>query len=79
MQIRLAGLSAQSARAAASGIGPALLNQLNAPKNARLGMVGRAIGRIDAGKFSVAPGIASSELRELIAQRIADSIRRKHK
>jgi hypothetical protein len=76
LQIRLRGVSSQSARSAVKDIGAELLGQLATP-----GVLAkahrRAIGKIEAGKFSVPPGTAPSELRELIARRIAESIKMK--
>ena len=76
LQIRLSGVSSQSARSAANGIGAELLGQLATPGD--LAKVHpRAIGKIDAGKFSVSAETAPSDLRELIARRIAESIKAK--
>jgi hypothetical protein len=76
LQIRLSGVSSQSARSVANGIGAELLGQLSAPgglPNQPL----RAINKIDAGRFPASAKAAPSELRELIARRIAESIRGK--
>ncbi len=77
LQIRLKGVSAQSARAAVDGLGHELLGQLSAPQN--LAGVRRAgkIDTIDSGNFQIATGTGPAELRGAIAGRVAAAIKAK--
>lgn len=79
LNIRLQGVSPQSARAAVNLLGQDLLKQLVAPQN--LSGVRRTvkIGHINAGAFQLAAGTTPNQLRSVMAARIALSIRSKLK
>ena len=70
LQIRLKGVSAQSARAAVDGLGHELLGRLSAPQNFTGARRAGKIDRIDSGNFKIATGTGPAELRGTIADRI---------
>jgi hypothetical protein len=79
LEIRLKGISPQSARSAVSGLGQDLLGQLASLQSPSGGKRAIKIGRIDTGAFRLPGEIAPSELRRLIARRIAASVEPKLK
>ena len=73
LQIRMRGVSAQTARATVADLGHELLSQLSTHR-ALDGMRGRVrINKIDAGTEHVDPGTPVSELRQRIAKQVAGS------
>ena len=77
LQIRLKGVSAQSARAAVDGLGHELLGRLSAPQNFTGARRAGKIDRIDSGTFQLASGTGPAELRSAIADQVAGSIKSK--
>lgn len=79
LQIRLKGVSPESARAAVHDLGRELLGQLSTAQS--LSGVKRAgkIDHLDSGTFQLSAGTAPAELRSEIASRIADAIKSKLK
>ncbi len=77
LEIRLKGVSAQTARAAVRDLGHELLGQLAAPQNLTGGKRVGKIDQVDAGNAQLAAGTASSELRGEIAGKIAAAIKAK--
>jgi hypothetical protein len=74
LEIRLKGVSAESARAAAGGLGRELIGQLAASRQGSGGQRTDTIGHVDSGTVHPAFGSSPSELRRAIAGRIAVSI-----
>ncbi len=77
--MRLKGLSPQSARAAASGLGQDLLGQLASLQSLSGSRRTIKISGIDAGTLRLPGETSPSELRRVIARRIAASIEPKLK
>jgi hypothetical protein len=75
LQIRIKGVSAGVARAAIKDLGPELLGQLAVPAERSGTGQSTTIGKIDAGRAQVGSGTTPAGLRNLIAQRVADSIK----
>ena len=73
LEVRLKGVTARSARAAAGDLGRELLGQLRSDV-ARGGAPHRGVDRIDAGTAQVTGAATPSELRRTIAGRLATSI-----
>ncbi len=79
LEIRLKGISPESARAAVSDLGRDLAGRLAWPRNLPGGRRAVRIGRIEAGMFRLPGESAPSELRRVVAQRIAAAIEAKLK
>ena len=79
LNIRLQGIAPQSARAAVNNLGRDLLDQLARPQH--LSGVSRTmkIAHIDSGAFKLPAGATPGQLRSVMAERIASSIRSKLK
>ncbi len=79
LNIRLQGIAPQSARAAVNNLGQDLLNQLAGSQH--LSGVRRTvkISHIDSGAFQLGAGTTPGQLRSVMAERIASSIRSKLK
>jgi hypothetical protein len=76
LEIRLRGVSAETARAAVGDLHRELIGQLSGSR--RQGPVGPRTGhidRVDSGAVRLASGATPSELRRTIASQIAGSIR----
>ena len=73
LEIRLNGITPESARAAAGGLGRELLDQLAGLQSKGDGRTGR-IDRLDAGTVRLASSPTPSELRRTIAASAAASI-----
>jgi hypothetical protein len=74
LEIRLKGVGAEVARAAADDLGHEVLGQLAAQQ---VGLSGRRsvhIGEIDSGSFRQPGQMNSAELRSFIARKVAASI-----
>lgn len=74
LDIRLKGVSQQSARAATDGLARELATQIAARAKSSRGERSGNTGDIDAGTSRAQSGTGPSELRALIAGRIADAI-----
>ena len=83
LEIRLKGVSAERARAAAANLGSELMHELAAAQAfGRRGGAGRSISiaRIDSGTSAAGAGeMSPAELRRMIVRRIAASIGDKFK
>jgi hypothetical protein len=76
LELRLTEISPEIARAAASGLGHELLQQLaSLPDAGRKG--GQRISEIDTGTLKLGRGTSSAALRSAIAQKITGSIQSK--
>ena len=75
LEIRLKGVSPESARTAVGDLGRELLSQLAAPRQDRGDQRTGSVDRVDSGTVRLASGATSSELRSTIAGRIAAAIR----
>jgi len=77
LEIRLTGISAQSARSAVSDLGSELIRELaSLPLTSNHNRTVR-IGSIDSGKVHVPEGSTPADLRGAIAQRVTGSIQAK--
>ena len=74
LEIRLKGVSAESARAAVGDLGRELMGQLSTPRQGPGGQRTGNIDHVDSGTVHLAPDATPSELRRTIAGRIAVSI-----
>jgi hypothetical protein len=74
LTVRLRGVSAASARRAASGLGPGLLRELvsRQPQGGQP-RTGR-IDRVDSGEVPLAAGATANDLQQTMVGRIADAI-----
>jgi hypothetical protein len=79
LEIRLHGITAETARAAVSGLGQNLLAQLSAPMNFSKRMRHTRVAKLEPDLLRVPPGLRPHELRSAIAERVAYSIRSKLK
>lgn len=79
LDIRLKGVSPQSARAAVGDLGRELLGQLATPRDLPGRQRTGKIDYVDSGTVQLASGTAPSELRRTIAGSIAVSINSKLK
>lgn len=77
LEIRLRGITPETARAAANDLGHELLGRLS--DNPDLSGGGRTIrvDKVDSGVFRLAAGSGPGELRDTIASRIAASVKAK--
>jgi len=75
LEIRLKGISADSARAAVSGLGGELVSRLASDCPQVFGA--RDTNHLDAGSVTMPVGAAPSELRASIAARVSASINRR--
>src|SRR5258705_1491993 len=74
VEIRLKGVSAESARIAVGGLSRELIGHLSTPRQGPDGPRKGTIDRADSGTVRLASGATPSELRRTIANRIASSI-----
>ena len=74
LEIRLLGVSAESARAAVGDLGRELMGQLAAPRQGPGGQRTGSIDRVDSGTVHLPSSATPSELRRTIAGRVAASI-----
>jgi hypothetical protein len=79
LEIRLKGISPQLARSSVSGLGRDLLGQLASLQSLSSGRRAIKIDGIDAGTYRLPGETAPSELRRVIARRIAASVEPKLK
>lgn len=77
LEIRMKGISPEAARASASGLGGEVLESLGSIANGS--KRGARIGKIDAGNLKVDGTTGSAELRQRIAQQVANSVRSRMK
>jgi hypothetical protein len=77
LEIRLKGISAETARAATNDLGRDILGQLSSLRNPAGGI--RAVNKVDAGTVQLAGETRASELRNMIARKVAASIKSKMK
>jgi hypothetical protein len=74
LQIRLKGVSPESARAAAGDLGRELMGELAAPRQDPERQRTGDIAHVDSGTVQLASGATPAELRRTIAARIAAAI-----
>lgn len=79
LEIRLKGISPQSARSAVSGLGRDLVGELASLQSLSGGKRAIKIGRMDTSTYRLPGETAPSELRRVIARRIAASVEPKLK
>jgi len=78
LEIRLKGISADTARAATNDLGRDILGQLTAQRNPPAGGI-RAVNKVDAGTVHLSGETRASDLRSMIARKVAASIKSKMK
>ena len=76
LEIRLRGITPQTARAAANDLGHELLGRLSDNPNPSGGRTIR-VDKVDSGVCRLAAGSGPGELRDTIASRIAASVKAK--
>lgn len=74
LEVRLRGVAPEPARAAVRGLGRELAERLGEPQNSRGGAKAVRIVGIDAGTSRLPDRTGASELRSVIAHRVAASI-----
>ncbi len=74
LEIRLRGISPQAARATIAGIGNELMEQLAKQHNLLKGERTAYIEKIDSGTLKNERNTSSSDLRKMVAARIANAI-----
>jgi hypothetical protein len=77
LEIRLKGISAETARAATNDLGRDILGQLASQGNRAGGI--RAVNKVDAGTVQLSGETRAGELRNMIARKVAASIKSKMK
>ena len=78
LEIRLRGISPESARSAVNGLGETLLSELS-PASRSSEQQATRISSINPGTIQLATGTTANELRDAIAGRVAASIKAKLK
>jgi hypothetical protein len=74
LEIRLKGVSPQAARVTFAEIGNELMEQLAKQQNLLKGEHAAYIEKIDSGTMKIEKNTNSSDLRKLVAARIANSV-----
>jgi hypothetical protein len=74
LELRVSGISADTVRAAASGLGQELLQRLASLPDGRVKTGSHRIGELDSGRLSLSNQTTAAALRSAIAQRITGSI-----
>ena len=77
LEIRLKGISAETARAATNDLGRDILGQLASQRNLAGGV--RAVKKVDAGTVQLSGETRANDLRSMIARKVAASIKSKMK